>query len=424
MLAGERLGREHVVAVTSGVCSYRFTPSFSAARFSPHASVAGCAMPLRLRNHGAPANSGEFSLVIRIFRLLIEKSTDKVTHLHCPGMPPFGGHKRRFPGRTGRQDNRRCFPLMTLFVADATIRPLFSPGNRMLLNVNPFHRDNDRFNVSFKALGELIETVGTPHFVPRLTQLLNEVVPLDVAHVERSRVDGSMPTGYRCEWIGSSGIDTASAEISAVMTLYYERFLDSDPLFAGLRGKTGTMLVVRDIAAIPPGEFRQRLFDDVHIGHECVLARGTRYSQHSIALERGRDRPPFTLAEMNRFRSISDVLFPLLELHASTTAVRRVAHPTPDVHPLAQFDARIAADGVKLSKREYETCKHLLSGKTVPETAEILGVRVASAESYVKRAFAKLGVRTKRELAAWGAAATAFPCAGPHDGAAPPAVPR
>ncbi|WP_258401930.1 helix-turn-helix transcriptional regulator, partial [Burkholderia multivorans] len=70
-----------------------------------------------------------------------------------------------------------------------------------------------------------------------------------------------------------------------------------------------------------------------------------------------------------------------------------------------QFDARIAADGVKLSKREYETCKHLLSGKTVPETAEILGVRVASAESYVKRAFAKLGVRTKRELVAWGAAA-------------------
>ena len=94
----------------------------------------------------------------------------------------------------------------------------------MLLNVNPFHRDNDRFNVSFKALGELIETVGTPHFVPRLTQLLNEVVPLDVAHVERSRVDGSMPTGYRCEWIGSSGIDTESTEISDVMTLYYERF--------------------------------------------------------------------------------------------------------------------------------------------------------------------------------------------------------
>ena len=58
------------------------------------------------------------------------------------------------------------------------------------------------------------------------------------------------------------------------------------------------------------------------------------------------------------------------------------------------------------------------------ETAEFLGVRVASAESYVKRAFAKLGVRTKRELAAWGSAATAFPSAGAHDGTAPPGIPR
>jgi DNA-binding CsgD family transcriptional regulator len=275
----------------------------------------------------------------------------------------------------------------------------------MLLNVNPFHSDSESFNVSFKTLGDVVEAVGTPNFVPRLTHLLNEVVPLDVAHVERSRVDGTMPTGYRCEWIGSSGIGTESKAISNVMTLYYERFLDSDPLFAGLRGKTGTLLVVRDIAAIPPGEFRQRLFDDVQIAHECVLARGTRFSQHSIALERELHQPPFSLAEMNRLRNVSDFLFPLLELHASTTAAKRVAHPIADAHPLALFDARIAADGIRLSKREYETCKHLISGKTVPETADILGVRVASAESYVKRAFTKLGVRTKRELAAWGLAA-------------------
>ena len=79
---------------------------------------------------------------------------------------------------------------------------------------------------------------------------------------------------------------------------------------------------------------------------------------------------------------------------------------------------------MKLSKREYETCKHLLSGKTVPETAEILGVRVASAESYVKRAFAKLGVRTKRRLAAWGSATTTLPSAGAHDGTASPGISR
>ncbi|WP_321839946.1 helix-turn-helix transcriptional regulator [Paraburkholderia bannensis] len=270
----------------------------------------------------------------------------------------------------------------------------------MLIPVPPQEQTN--FPLSFKTLGNVIEAVGTPDFVPRLTLLLNEVVPLNVVHIERSRADSNMPNGFRCEWVGSGGVGMDSGTISEVMTLYYDRFYESDPLFAGIRGKLGTMLVVRDIGAIPPGEFRQRLFDEALIAHECVLARGTRHAQHSIALERALHAPPFSLAEMNRFRHVSDFLFPLLELHASTSAARRVAHPTSYLHPLAQFDARIAADGVKLSKREYEICAHLITGKTVPEAAEILGVRTATAESYVKRAFAKLGVRTKRELIGWG----------------------
>jgi LuxR family transcriptional regulator, activator of tox operons len=273
---------------------------------------------------------------------------------------------------------------------------------RAMLYEPQLHSDHDSFPLSFKTLGKVIEAVGTPDFVPRLTLLLNEIVPLNVVHIERSRVDRSKPTGFRCEWIGSSGVGMDTSVISDVMTLYYDRFYDSDPLFAGIRGKLGTMLVVRDIGAIPPGEFRQRLFDEALIAHECVLARGTAHAQDSIALERALDAPPFTLAEMNRFRQVSEFLFPLLELHASTSAAKRVAHPTSFLHPLAQFDARIAADHIRLSKREYEICAHLITGRTVPEAAEIIGVRVGTAESYVKRAFAKLGVRTKRDLIAWG----------------------
>ncbi|NLP63029.1 helix-turn-helix transcriptional regulator [Paraburkholderia sacchari] len=262
--------------------------------------------------------------------------------------------------------------------------------------------DPSNFPLSFKTLGNVIEAVGTPDFVRRLTLLLNEIIPLNVVHLERSRVDSTMPNGFLCEWIGSSGVGMDTGAISEVMTLYYDRFHEIDPLFAGIRGKIGTLLVVRDIGAIPPGEFRQRLFDEAFIAHECVLARGTRHAQHSIAIERALHEPPFSLAEMNLFRNVSDFLFPLLELHASTSAARRVAHPTSYLHPLAQFDARIAADNVRLSKREYEICAHLIEGKTVPEAAEIVGVRAATAETYVKRAFAKLGVRTKRELVAWG----------------------
>jgi DNA-binding CsgD family transcriptional regulator len=192
----------------------------------------------------------------------------------------------------------------------------------------------------------------------------------------------------------------ADTQISEVMTLYYERFQANDPLFAGIRGKTGTLLVVRDIEAIPPGEFRKRIYDDVAIAHECVLARGSSYKQISIALERSLDRPPFSLPEMRQFRDVSDFLFPVLELHASTTAARLVAQRKSADLPLTRFDAMVAAGGIRLSKREYEACKHFISGKTLPETAQILDVGLATVTSYAKRAFAKLGVGTKRELVA------------------------
>ena len=64
----------------------------------------------------------------------------------------------------------------------------------MLLNVPPLNRNQADFPLSFKTLGHVIEAVGTPDFVPRLTLLLNEVVPLNVVHIERSRVDRSKPT--------------------------------------------------------------------------------------------------------------------------------------------------------------------------------------------------------------------------------------
>lgn len=260
---------------------------------------------------------------------------------------------------------------------------------------------DEGLGIPLKVLGEIVESVGTPDFVSEMARLLHRVVPLDVLHIERSRADATLPIGYQCEWIGSSGISMRACDISAVMGLYYDRFFQVDPLFAGLRGKSGTLLALRDIAAMPSDEFRQRLFDDVHIAHECVLAHGTRYSQLSISLERGDRRSPFSLDELGRLRRSGVFLFPLLQLHGTLTAARHTTHPAGVAHPLALFDVRLSAHAVALSRREYETCRQLLSGRTIPETAEIIGVRPSSIECYVKRAFLKLGVHTRRELFAW-----------------------
>lgn len=271
----------------------------------------------------------------------------------------------------------------------------------MLLNVDPFNHDSRRLNVSIKALSEVIESVGMPHFVRRLTMFLHELIPLDFAHVDRTRFDPATPLGYRCEWIGSGAAHEQQSALDNTMTLYYDRFQAVDPLFAGIRDTSGTHLVVRDVSKLPTGEFRELIFESWHIAQECVLTKSSRHTQNSLSIVRRHDQPQFSLAELNHFRHLGDFLFPLLELHVCTAAVKRTANAMCETDPLVLFEARIATDGIRLSKREYESCRHLIVGRTVPETAAILGVRQTSAESYVQRAFAKLGVRTKRELALW-----------------------
>ncbi|WP_236002077.1 response regulator transcription factor [Paraburkholderia elongata] len=61
----------------------------------------------------------------------------------------------------------------------------------------------------------------------------------------------------------------------------------------------------------------------------------------------------------------------------------------------------MSKQNVQLSRREYEICKLLLNGRTIPDAAAHLDVKLSTAESYVKRAFAKLSVRTRRELFDW-----------------------
>jgi len=230
-----------------------------------------------------------------------------------------------------------------------------------------------------------------------LSDFLNESIVSDGVHLERSRSHSKSATGFVTEWMGSGGEQYPL--ICQVVDLYHRKYSDQDPLFASIRGVVGTQLIQRDLDAIPDPEFKKMIFS--HVSEECVLSRGTRTVQYSLSLTRLDGRPPFTLTEMLSLRRMGDFLFPLFELHANTAAHRRLTTVPVNVTSLAKFDERVAAREIRLSRREYEMCKSLLSGMTIPESAGSLDLKPATAESYVKRAYAKLGIRTKWELLQW-----------------------
>jgi DNA-binding CsgD family transcriptional regulator len=62
---------------------------------------------------------------------------------------------------------------------------------------------------------------------------------------------------------------------------------------------------------------------------------------------------------------------------------------------------RLALRGPALSAREEDVARALLQGLSSAELAERLGLTVASAQTYTKRLYRKLGVASHKELVAW-----------------------
>ncbi|MGU7784393.1 helix-turn-helix transcriptional regulator [Burkholderia sp. PU8-34] len=251
-------------------------------------------------------------------------------------------------------------------------------------------------------LGATIQAVGTTGFVGAVAAFVNDSIAADAVHLERWRASTDSASGFLVEWLGSgSGSTRYVADTLRVMDLYYQDYCHADPLFAPLRGKAGTLLVQRHIDGLAESDFRRRIFDEPGIAQECVLVHGNAHVQYALGLARVGGQAAFSTDELFHLRQMVGLLFPMFELHARTCAARRIASVSTNATSHAGFDARLERQGVRLSRREHDICQLLLCGRSVPEAAQQLDVKLSTAESYVKRAFAKLGVRTRRELFDW-----------------------
>lgn len=263
----------------------------------------------------------------------------------------------------------------------------------------PDTHDFQTLTISPRALGDLVGRVGTPDFVRSLGQFVTGDIQADAIHLERLRPDARSPSGYTTEWIGSTGEEYAL--ICEIMDRYYASYCDRDPLFVSIRGSTGKLLIQRDVGALTDDGLRREIFMPARIAQECVISHGTRNERYSLGLARCEGRAAFSLRELAVLQQMGEFLFPLCEMHSRTASARRISTPRREGTPVSRFEERIAREEIRLSRREGEICRSLLSGKTIPESAHMLELKLSTAESYVKRAFAKLNVRTKWELLQW-----------------------
>ncbi|WP_179401950.1 helix-turn-helix transcriptional regulator [Burkholderia guangdongensis] len=268
-----------------------------------------------------------------------------------------------------------------------------------ILQPDPLGQANYLIGVRPRTLGAAMQAVGTTAFVAALAEFIHENIVVESVHLERWRADPQSATGFVIEWLGSWS--EQDPDVCKLMDIFYQDYCHSDPLFLTARGTSGTLLLQRHVAGLAAGDFRRLFFDEPRISQECMLVHGNAQVQFAIGLARSVEQPAYSTDELFHLRQMADLLFPLFEMHTRLCAARRIAVESSHAPSLGGFDARLARQDVRLSRREYEICKLMLSGRSVPEAASHLDIKFSTAESYVKRAFVKLGVHTRRELFDW-----------------------
>ncbi|MDW9405804.1 LuxR family transcriptional regulator [Pseudomonas soli] len=204
----------------------------------------------------------------------------------------------------------------------------------------------------FPQIGKVRASTGSRHFPRHLHDLIQTHLTIDATHIRQLRIDPA-----------------CASQPDATLI--------SETVFSA--GDTGDG------------------FDDPARLHLARRKDGFRYE---ITVLRADTRAGFSATDRSRLEDISPLLLPMLEKHIN--ALQPAAPLPADLDSLEQrFLERLRQTGIRLSEREMQVCEGLLAGRTAPQQAEHLRLKVNTVESYLRRAAIKLGISGRHSLMRW-----------------------
>lgn len=129
--------------------------------------------------------------------------------------------------------------------------------------------------------------------------------------------------------------------------------------------------------------------------------------RYVLSVYRSHPSDSFSPQERSMLQDFSTLLLPMVEKHiAAIHPCRQDSDPmvpqNQGIETLRRrIEERLVQSGLTLSYRELEVCLGLLAGRTAPELAEQLTLKVNTIESYLKRAAIKLGISGRHSLLRW-----------------------
>ncbi|MGY2288775.1 helix-turn-helix transcriptional regulator [Pseudomonas sp. SDO528_S397] len=247
----------------------------------------------------------------------------------------------------------------------------------------------------FPSIGKVIASTGSRNFPRLLHDLIVTKLPVDATHIKHLRVKSpAVPDTDEMDVIDE--IDQAN-----VASMIIDR-LDCDRSRYQRLADFSSSLTTSEQSDIPSIAFKSQLHLASRKNDYCFI----------ISIYRKPLAGDFSAQEQIILKDLSSLLLPLVEKHINAINPQamsdkniRVDRPVPenrDIHTLEKrFEARLLQSGLTLSNREKEICTGLLAGRTAPELAEALSLKVNTVESYLKRSVIKMGISGRHSLIRW-----------------------
>lgn len=244
-----------------------------------------------------------------------------------------------------------------------------------------------------QILADLIARLGEPDFADRLMLALNALCNADMC-------SGFAITTGKPRALFAASIDPRRSAFARIATLrYVQKYWKRDTATAYTLGRAhrSVKTIRRPSSVIRDIDYRHECYAEGEVVERLSICRSGAVP-FVINAYRDRASGPFSPAEINRFEAAAPILMASLEKHQQLVAATHDTISPSQIN--AQAKQRALMDDAGLSQRETQVLAAILSGMDQNAIAQAIGIKTSTVITYRRRAYAKLGVRTRAELCA------------------------
>ena len=242
-------------------------------------------------------------------------------------------------------------------------------------------------------LSDVVLAVGERDFATRVSETLRALVRPDIVGAYVVDPDQAM----RVLFVGG-GLPDVPRFPEVAASRYAGRFWKDDPALRRLLGQTiapnHSAIVRQHWKEIPRGEYRTFCYEQPGMLERVSLCRPFAQGRLILSVYRRTESGRFLADQLGLIERTADVLAAAVLRHLSLARSQATLRPEP--HAVI---AGLRAWPERLSDRETQACAALLREPSVKDAIRATGLQSSTFITYRKRAFAKLGIGTRAELA-------------------------